>query len=58
MTDAATVRRGRSEFGDTRTRYLYACRSLGPTVNQLIINLLKNRAYAKARNSSGEQGII
>ena len=58
MTDAATVRRGRSEFGDTGARYLNVDGSLGPTVNQLIINLLRNRAYAKARNSSGEQGII
>ena len=58
MTDAATIRRGRSEFGDTGTRYLYVYRSLGPTVNRLTINLLRDRAYAKARNSSGEQGTI
>ena len=57
MTDAATVRRDRSKFGNTGARYLYVDRSLGPTVNQLIINLLRNRAYVTI-NSSGKQGII
>ena len=58
MTDATTVLRGRSEFSEIMECYRYVNRGLGSTVNQFIINSLRNCAYVKATTLLASKGII